>query len=128
MDIETLKEWWDFISPGLPYLATIFLSYKFMDSVVKPVLKSKRDPASKQYTSKTWWWIRRFQWAYPGVFGALCGLGFNTSQMSEGNIFWFAMCGAAAQWLVDTGRDWAKSKGYNVPSLRDSITSPPPAE
>jgi len=125
--IETLKEWWEFAVPILPYLATILLTFFFMRDIVKPILREKRNPKTKQFTSKGWWYVRRFMVFYPAVFGTLLGVVFKAAGVTDGSWFYFMMCGLSAQLVVHFIRDLAKAKGYNVASLSDtiSISSPP---
>lgn len=127
MDLETIIAWMEAGTPVLPYLASIYVSYQFMSSVVKPVLRSKRTPVTKHFDSKFWYWVRRLMMFYPGVIGWLVGYTYilcRVDPMPNGNMFYFIMSGMGSQWLVDAGRDWAKSRGYKIPSLRDSLTPP----
>ena len=115
MNLETLKQWWDFATPIAPYLGVIVLVYVVMRNGINPMIKSHRSPRTNHFQSKAWYYVRRARFAYP----SLLGLAFGEASALSGqdtNLFWCAVCGAAAQWAVDAGRDWAKSKGYDLPS------------
>ena len=130
MDLETIKEWWAFLLPMLPYMGTVVVTHQLMARGIKPMIARNRDPKTKKFYSKTWAQVRRWMWTYPSVIGALIGVGYQVST-GEANVFYHMLCGTCAQMLVHFAQDFAKSKGYDVDlDVRDSLTpeSNPPSE
>lgn len=122
MDLDTVKGWWEFLLPVLPYLATIVVTHQLMARGVKPMIARNRDPKTKKFYSKGWQRVRQWMWVYPSALGALVGVGFHFSA-GGANIFYHALCGTCAQVVVHFAQDWAKAKGYEVDlGARDSLT------
>jgi len=127
MDLETIKEWWDFLLPMLPYIGTVLVTHQLMARGVKPMLARNRDPETKVFYTKGWARVRHWMWTYPSIIGALIGVGYKVSA-GEANIFYHMLCGTSAQMLVHFARDFAKSKGYDVEEVRDTLTPPPASD
>lgn len=117
--MEQIQEWWEALAPFAPYIGVAILVDQIMRLGIRPLIKRHREP-SGSYGSKLWLCARRCQFLYPPTLGILVGWAATASGVPS-NLFWCGVSGASAQWAVHAARDWAKTKGYELPDPRNSL-------